>query len=183
MASGVNKVILVGNLGADPELRHTASGQAVCNLRLACSESFKDRDGARQDRTEWVSVTVWGPQGESCAQYLAKGRQVYVEGRLQTREYEDRDGNKRKATDVVASHVVFLGGGGERDAASGPGPSRGSSSGSRSSGGASGGKPQGGGWSGGWGDSKPAQKPAGGAKSGGGSKWGSDDPVDDPIPF
>ena len=188
--AGVNKVILVGNMGADPELRHTSSGQAVCNLRLACSESFKDRDGQRQERTEWVSVTVWGPQGESCGQYLSKGRQVYVEGRLQTREYEDRDGNKRKATDVVATSVVFLAGGGDRDGSHGSDGGGARSGGSRSSAGASGGKPSGGrplggGWGGGWGGSKDKQTPSGGAKSSGGAGWGSDGPKggDDPIPF
>jgi single-strand DNA-binding protein len=106
----VNKVILVGNLGADPELRRTPGGQAVCNLRVATSERWKDRDGQARDRTEWHTVVVWGPQAETCARHLAKGRSVYVEGRLQSREYTDRDGQQRKVWDVVARNVVFLGG-------------------------------------------------------------------------
>ncbi len=123
MAS-VNKVILIGNLGRDPELRYTQGGQAVTNLNIATSESFTDREGQRQERTEWHRVVVWGKQGENCAQYLSKGRSVYVEGRLETREWEDRDGNKRYTTEIKAQRVQFLGprdGGGARD---GGGPSR-----------------------------------------------------------
>ena len=105
--SSVNKVILVGNLGADPEIRYTQGGQAVCNLRIATSENWNDRDGNRQERTEWHSVSVWGKQAEICGQYLAKGRKVYLEGRLQSREYTDREGVNRRAWDVVANNVVF----------------------------------------------------------------------------
>ena len=108
--SSVNKVILVGNLGADPEIRYTQGGQAVCNLRIATSENWNDRDGNRQERTEWHSVSVWGKQAEICGQYLAKGRKVYLEGRLQSREYTDREGVNRRAWDVVANNVVFLSG-------------------------------------------------------------------------
>jgi single-strand DNA-binding protein len=107
----VNKVILVGNLGADPELKYTPSGRAVCNLRIATTDVFKDKSGQRQERTEWHRVTVWGDQAENCSKYLSKGRSAYVEGRLQTRSY-DKDGQKHYATDVVADRVVFLGGGG-----------------------------------------------------------------------
>jgi len=107
----VNKVILVGNLGADPELKYTPSSRAVCNLRLATSEVFKDKGGQRQERVEWHRVTVWGDMAENCAKYLAKGRSVFVEGKLQTRSW-DKDGQKHYATDVVADRVVFLGGGG-----------------------------------------------------------------------
>jgi len=107
----VNKVILVGNLGTDPELRYTSGGQPVCDMRIATNETWTNRDGQRGERTEWHRIVVWGKQGESCANYLRKGRQVYVEGRLQTRSWEDREGNKRYTTEVVAQNVVFLQGG------------------------------------------------------------------------
>ena len=107
----VNKVILVGNLGADPELKYTPSQRALCNLRIATTEVFKDKGGQRQEKTEWHRVTVWGDTAENCNKYLAKGRSVYIEGRLQTRSY-DKDGQKHYATDVVADKVVFLGRGG-----------------------------------------------------------------------
>ena len=109
--AGINKAIVIGNLGADPELRHTQSGTAVCNLRIATNETWNDRDGQKQERTEWHSVVVFGKQAENCNQYLQKGRQVYVEGRLQTRDWEDRDGNKRYTTEIVAHSVQFLQGG------------------------------------------------------------------------
>jgi single-strand DNA-binding protein len=109
MAS-VNKVILVGNLGRDPELRYTQSGQAVANFTLATNEKWKDREGNPQERTEWHRIIVWGKSGENCAQYLQKGRSVYVEGRLQTREWEDREGHKRTTTEINAQTVQFLGG-------------------------------------------------------------------------
>lgn len=114
----VNKVILVGNLGADPELRYTPAGKAVCNLRVATQETWKDKSGTKQEKTEWHRVTVWGDLAENCAKYLAKGRSVYVEGKLQTRSY-DKDGHKHYATDVVAERVVFLGGARGEGAASG----------------------------------------------------------------
>jgi len=110
MAS-VNKVILIGNLGADPELRYTPNGnRPVCSLRIATSDSYKDKAGVKQERTEWHTVTVWGDQAENCNKYLAKGRSVYVEGRLQTRQWDDKEGIKRYSTDVVAERVQFLGG-------------------------------------------------------------------------
>ncbi len=107
----VNKVILVGNLGADPELKYTPTNRALCNLRIATTEVYKDKGGQRQEKTEWHRVTVWGDQATNCSKYLAKGRSVYIEGRLQTRTY-DKDGQKHYATDVVADRVVFLGSGG-----------------------------------------------------------------------
>jgi single-strand DNA-binding protein len=107
----INKVILIGNLGADPELKYTPSSRALCNLRVATTEVFKDKSGQRQERTEWHRVTVWGDQAENCSKYLSKGRSVYIEGKLQTRSYE-KEGQKHYATDVVADRVVFLGGGG-----------------------------------------------------------------------
>lgn len=122
MAGGVNKVILVGHLGADPDMRYTPSGQGVCELRLATSESWNDKNGQRQERTEWHRVVVWGKRAEICSKYLAKGRQVYVEGRIQTRNYDDKDGNKRYITEVIANDVQFLGGGGGRDGGGGGGP-------------------------------------------------------------
>jgi single-strand DNA-binding protein len=122
MAGGVNKVILVGNLGADPDMRYTPSGQGVCELRIATSESWNDKNGQRQERTEWHRVVVWGKRAEVCSKYLSKGRQVYVEGRIQTRTYDDKDGNKKYMTEIIAADVQFLGGGGEkRDGAPGGG--------------------------------------------------------------
>ncbi len=112
MPGGVNKVILVGNLGADPDMRYTPSGQGVCELRVATSESWNDKNGQRQERTEWHRIVVWGKRAEVCSKYLSKGRQVYVEGRIQTRTYDDKDGNKRYITEIIAADVQFLGGGG-----------------------------------------------------------------------
>ncbi|MBU6283441.1 single-stranded DNA-binding protein [bacterium] len=111
----VNKAILVGRLGADPEVRFTGAGRAVCNFRIATDSVWKDRDGNRQKRTEWHKIVVFGPQGETCGKYLAKGREVYVEGELQTRSYE-KEGQKHYSTEIVAQTVRFLGGGGERGA-------------------------------------------------------------------
>jgi single-strand DNA-binding protein len=119
MAGGVNKVILVGNLGADPDMRYTPSGQGVCELRLATSESWNDKNGQRQERTEWHRIVVWGKRAEVCSKYLSKGRQVYVEGRIQTRTYDDKDGNKRYITEIIAADVQFLGGGGREGAQGG----------------------------------------------------------------
>lgn len=108
----VNKVIIVGNLGKDPEVRFTPGGKALARFPVATSERWTDQDGNRQERTEWHNVVVWGKQAETCGQYLAKGRQVYVEGSLRTRQYDDKDGNRRYTTEVVARDVRFLGGGG-----------------------------------------------------------------------
>jgi single-strand DNA-binding protein len=110
MAGGVNKVILIGNLGADPEVRFTGGGQAVANFRIATSESWKDKNGQQQERTEWHRIVVWGKQAELCGEYLKKGRQCYVEGRLQTREWTDKENKKNWTTEVVAMSVRFLGG-------------------------------------------------------------------------
>lgn len=111
MAS-VNKIILVGNLGADPEKRYTGSGSAVCNLRLATSDRWTDKQGNKQERTEWHRVVVYGPQAENCEKYLSKGRQVYIEGSIRTRQWEDQQGNTRYTTEVIAQRVQFLGGAG-----------------------------------------------------------------------
>lgn len=117
MAS-VNKVILIGNLGRDPEVRSTPSGQTVASFSIATSESFNDRSGARQERTDWHNIVVWGKLAELCGQYLKKGRQVYIEGRISNQQYEAKDGSgKRYRTEIVAQKVTFLGarggGGGE----------------------------------------------------------------------
>ncbi|HXN40605.1 MAG TPA: single-stranded DNA-binding protein [Myxococcaceae bacterium] len=109
MAGGVNKAILVGNLGADPEVRFTPGGQAVANFRIATSESWTDKGGQKQERTEWHRIVVWGKLAELCGEYLAKGRQCFVEGRLQTREWTDKENKKNYTTEVVANNVVFLG--------------------------------------------------------------------------
>lgn len=113
----VNRVIVVGNLGRDPEVRFSGSSQAVANFSVATSEKWKDKSGQMQERTEWHRVVAWGKLGELCGQHLKKGRTAYVEGRLQTREWQDKDGGKRTATEIVASNVVFLGGrgGGEHE--------------------------------------------------------------------
>src|SRR3990167_371310 len=108
----VNKAILIGNLGKDPEVRFTANAKAVARFPIATSEVWNDSEGNRQERTEWHNIVVWGKQGESCGQYLAKGRQVYVEGSIRSRSYDDKSGNKRYITEIVAQRVRFLGGGG-----------------------------------------------------------------------
>jgi single-strand DNA-binding protein len=108
MAS-VNKVILVGNLGKDPEVRFTPSGRAVAKFPIATAESWLDQDNNRQERTEWHNIVVWGKPAEACGQYLAKGRQVFVEGAIRSRTYDDKDGIKRYATEIVAQRVQFLG--------------------------------------------------------------------------
>lgn len=108
----VNKVILVGNLGKDPEVRFTPNGRALAKFPVATSEKWTDQDGNRQERTEWHNVVVWGKQAETCGQYLAKGRQVFIEGSIRSRQYDDKDGNKRYITEIVARDVRFLGGGG-----------------------------------------------------------------------
>jgi single-strand DNA-binding protein len=107
--SGVNKVILVGNLGSDPELRHTPSGATVANFRVATNEVFTNRNGERNERTEWHRIVAFGRLAEICGQYLKKGKQVYLEGRIQTRDWEDQTGNKRYTTEVVATQMVMLG--------------------------------------------------------------------------
>jgi len=109
MARGINKVILIGNLGQDPELRYTGSGTAVCNMRLATSESYKDANGEWVEKTEWHTVVAWSRLAEICNEYLKKGSQVYFEGSLQTRSWEDRDGNTRYTTEVKAREMLILG--------------------------------------------------------------------------
>jgi len=108
----VNKVILVGNLGRDSELRYTPGGAAVATLNLATTEVWNDRNNQRQEKTEWHRVVLWGKQAESLQEYLTKGKQIYVEGRLQTRQWDDKDGNKRYTTEIKADRITLLGGGG-----------------------------------------------------------------------
>ncbi len=108
MAS-VNKVILIGNLGRDPELRYTQGGQAVATFSIATTENFTRKSGEREERTEWHRIVAWARTAELCAQYLAKGRSVYVEGRLTTREWENKEGQKQRTTEIVAQNVQFLG--------------------------------------------------------------------------
>ncbi len=110
----VNKVILVGNLGKDAELKRTPGGSAVTTLSLATTDVYTDRDGQRQEKTEWHRVVVWGKTAESLSEYLVKGKQIYVEGRLQTRSWDDKDGNKRYTTEIRSDRIVLLGGGGGR---------------------------------------------------------------------
>ncbi|PSR00319.1 MAG: single-stranded DNA-binding protein [Bacteroidetes bacterium SW_11_64_17] len=142
MARSVNKVILVGNLGDDPELRYTNSGAAVCNMSLATNESYTDQDGNEVQQTEWHDVVAWERLGEICEEYLSKGSQVYFEGKLQTNEWEDRDGNTRYSTEVKARDMMFLDsnrqGGGDQGGRGG-GSQPGSPGGRRPGGGSTGG--------------------------------------------
>jgi len=114
--AGVNKVIIIGNLGKDPELRHTPQGQAVATFSVATSESWNDKQGQKQERTEWHRIVVWGKQAELCSKYLSKGRKAYIEGRLQTRAWDDKEGQKRYTTEIVANTVQFLDSGASRGA-------------------------------------------------------------------
>jgi len=109
--AGINKAILIGRLGNDPEVRYTPSGAAVANFSIATSEEWKDKDtGEKKERTEWHRIVAWRKLGEICGEYLSKGRQVYVEGRIQTRSWDDQNGNKKYITEIVATDVQFLGG-------------------------------------------------------------------------
>ena len=113
----VNKAILVGNLGKDPELRYTPSGTAVCTFSIATTDRFKNKQGEQQERTEWHNIVVWAGLAEICGKYLTKGKQVYIEGRIQNRTYDDRDGNKRYISEIVASEMQMLSRSGEQSRA------------------------------------------------------------------
>ena len=116
--SSLNKVLILGNLGSDPELKMLPSGQAVAQFNIATNDAWVDKGGQKQERTEWHRIVVWGRQAEQCAQYLKKGRTAFIEGRLQTRQWEDKQGQKRYTTEIVANSVQFIGGqgqGGGRD--------------------------------------------------------------------
>ena len=106
---GVNKVILIGHLGRDPEVRYTSSGQAVANFSIATNETWKNKDGNQEELTEWHRIVAWGKLGEICGEYLSKGKQVYIEGVLRTRSWQDRDGNKRQTTEIHARNLQMLG--------------------------------------------------------------------------
>ena len=166
MAEGLNRVFLLGNLGADPELRMTPSGQAVLKMRLATSETYLDRNKVRQERTEWHSVVVWGRRAEALGKFLTKGSRLFIEGGLRTSSYDDREGNKRYRTEIVANNVILAGSGGRGGGGGGGGG--GGSGGSREDYG------------------PPSDAPAGGGGGGGG---GFDDADygggggDDDIPF
>ena len=172
--AGVNKAILVGNLGRDPELRHTPNGQAVVNFTLATSENWTDKSGERQERTEWHRIVVWGKTAEMCNQYLSKGRTVYVEGRIQTREWEDKDGNKRYTTEINASTVNFIG---PRTSSNDGGSSYSGSGGSGSGGSGSGGSGSGGGGNAG------TRSTSSDSSAGPSDQMEAGPPVDDDIPF
>jgi single-strand DNA-binding protein len=163
MAEGLNKVLLLGNLGADPELRVTPSGQSILKLRLATTESYLDRNNARQERTEWHAITVWGKRGEALSKILAKGSSIFIEGRIQTSSYE-KNGEKRYRTDIVANNIILAGRGRGGDDAGAP-------RGERSFSGGGGAKPA-------QGASKPA--PSDEEEFAGG---GFDSGGDDDIPF
>ena len=107
--AGLNKVMLIGNVGKDPEMRYTANGNAVTTFRIACSRNYTTPDGERREETDWFDIVTWDKLAELCSQFLQKGRQAYVEGRLQTRSWEGQDGQKRYKTEVVAQTVLFLG--------------------------------------------------------------------------
>ena len=112
MAASVNRVLILGNLGQDPEIRYTPGGTAVCNFSVATTEAWSDKDGNKQESTEWHRVVVWSKQAENCAKFLSKGRTVFVEGRLQTRSWDDKtSGQKRYATEIIAQNIQFIGSG------------------------------------------------------------------------
>jgi single-strand DNA-binding protein len=173
MADGLNRVTLLGNLGADPELKMTSGGQAVLKMRLATTETYLDRNKTRQERTEWHSVVLWGKRAEALSKFLAKGSKLLIEGGIRTSSYDDREGNKRYKTEVVANNVILVG----------------------SRGGGGGGGAGGGGGGGGRSDSGPPDEyedgppfggppsGGGGAGGGGGGGGGGGSADDDDIPF
>jgi single-strand DNA-binding protein len=183
MARGINKVILVGNLGADPETRAMPSGTTVANLRIATSESWRDKQsGEQQERTEWHRVVLFGRLGEIAAEYLKKGSQVYIEGSLRTRKWQDKSGTERYSTEIVGNEMQMLGargggGGTSAGAGAGGGFERGSAGGSGGPGGARGGSSGGGGAGGGGGDPLSEYSHSDAPASGG------RDDFDDDIPF
>ncbi|HVY27745.1 MAG TPA: single-stranded DNA-binding protein [Polyangiaceae bacterium] len=177
MAEGLNRVLLLGNLGADPELRVTSGGQSVLKLRLATSETYLDKNRVRQERTEWHSVVVWGKRAEALGKFLTKGSRLFVEGGLRTSSYDDKEGNKRYRTEVVAQNIILAGsgGGGGRGGGAGGG------------GGGGGGGYAGGGGGGRGGDDYDAPTGGGGGYDdqdyGGGGGGGGAGGGDDDIPF
>ncbi|QWT20250.1 single-stranded DNA-binding protein [Bacillus sp. NP157] len=190
MARGINKVIIVGNLGADPETRYTGSGTAITSLRLATSENWTDKQsGEKQERTEWHRVKLFGKLAEIAGEYLKKGRQVYIEGSLRTDKYTDKDGVERYSTDIIANEMQMLGGqgggegggggfaggqGGARPQRSGGGQGGGSYGGGAAGGGAGGGGGNWGGGAGGGGQQRGGQGGGYGGGAGGGNRGGDD---------
>lgn len=171
MAEGLNKVLLIGNLGQNPEIRYTQSGQAVLSLRMATNERFKNRDGEWQDRTEWHTVVVWGKRAEGLNRVVSKGTHLFIEGRLQTRSWEDKQGQKRYTTEIVAREIILLGRRGGGGDAGGPPPPGDDDLGGGYGGG---GGYDDGGYSGGYG---------GASKEGGEGGGEKDNFTDDDIPF
>lgn len=166
----LNKAMLIGNLGSDPEVRYMQDGTCVCNIRLATTERWKSRDGEQQERTEWHRVVLWGKLGEIAGQYLSKGSRVFIEGRIETRKWQDKEGNDRYTTEIRANEMKMLGGG----------------SGGSGGGGNDFGGQQGGGFSSG--GSGGGQQRSGGGASRGNDPFAdapafNDVPVDDDIPF
>jgi single-strand DNA-binding protein len=171
MAEGLNRVMLLGNLGADPELRFTQSGQAVLNMRLATTESYLDKNKVRQERTDWHSVVVWGKRGEALAKILTKGSSLFIEGSIRTSSYDDREGNKRYKTEIIANNILLTGrrGGGGGDEAGAPAYDAGDYAGPPGGGGGGGGGgygARGGGGGGGGYGGRPGGAPGGGAPRG-----------------
>ncbi|MGF6494515.1 single-strand DNA-binding protein [Luteibacter sp. 621] len=181
MARGINKVIIVGNLGADPETRYTGSGTAITSLRIATSEAWNDKQsGEKQERTEWHRVKLFGKLAEIAGEYLKKGRQVYIEGSLRTDKYTDKDGVERYSTDIIANEMQMLGGqGGEGGGGGGfgggsrPQQARGGQGGGSYGGGGAGGAGGGGNWGGGGGGGQQ-RGGQGGGNYGGGNRGGDD---------
>lgn len=194
-----SRTIIAGNLGNDPEVKYTQGGQAVCELSVAVNETWTDKDGQRQERTEWFRAKVWGKTAENCGEYLRKGREVLVEGRMQSRKYTDKEGVERTVWELNADKVVFLGGGrddqgGSRGGGGGGGGgrddrggNRGNQGGGGNRGGGGGNRGNQGGGGGGWhGDGGRSNQGGGKGGGGGGGGGGGDDynPFDDdPIPF
>jgi single-strand DNA-binding protein len=172
MADGLNRVMLLGNLGADPELRVTSGGQSVLKLRLATSESYLDKNRVRQERTEWHSVVVWGKRAEALGKFLTKGSRLFIEGGLRTSTYDDKEGNKKYRTEIVASNIILSGSAGGGGGRGGGGGGGGRGGGDDDYG------PSGGGGGGGGGYDDQDYGPSGGGGGGGGASGGDDD-----IPF
>ena len=173
MARGINKVILIGNLGADPETRAMPSGTTVANLRIATSESWRDKQsGEQQERTEWHRVALFGRLAEIAGEYLRKGSQVYIEGSLRTRKWQDKQGNERYSTEIIGNELQMLGGRGGAAAGAGAGAEGGARAGGGA--GAAHAYPE---------ESAGGASQGGGGGAGGGSKGGTGEEFDDDIPF
>ena len=181
MAEGLNKVLLLGNLGQDPELKVTQGGQAVLKLRLATTETYLDKSNTRQERTEWHSVTVWGKRGEALAKILTKGSSIFVEGGIRTSSYE-KNGEKRYSTEIVANNIILAGGrrGGDARDFEGGGGGGGAPGGG---GGGGGGRSYGGGGGGGGGSRPPSREAPPPAQEPGFDDFAGDTGGDDEIPF